>query len=209
MSYDRKRLQHHLRKVNVSTLKAEWNSNYHTVRWVKHQCLAEFLEGSNEIMRHNEHFWAALAYTSLLLSSTTLALEDTEGNQATTREDKEAMVQRAVFPHPTKEPVSLPTYRSGRHYQGVNKSAVYWVLFNQSQKNAPSPNRLNFSALLLISEWDARRVTTLIRQCGRSGHYPRAWKNVKGVILRKLNKLDYITVKFYWVISLLKYFRKV
>lgn len=45
--------------------------------------------------------------------SITLALKDTDGNQATTFKDKEDIVRRPVFPKPSEDPVVHPSSRSG------------------------------------------------------------------------------------------------
>lgn len=60
----------------------------------------------------------------------------------------------------------------------------------------------------MLWSWDAKRVTTLVRQCIRIGYHPRAWKTAKAVKLRKPNKLDYTMVKLYYIISLLNCLRK-
>lgn len=56
-------------------------------------------------------------------------------------------------------------------------------------------------------------ITTLLPQCIRLGHHLKASKRVKGVMPDGSNKLHYMTVKFYRVISIFncigKVFKKV
>lgn len=86
---------------------------------------------------------------------------------------------------------------------------VWKALFDQLQKKALGPDRLNFSALGMLWCWDVRRVTALIRQYIRIGYHTKSWKRAIEVMLRKPNKLDHMMVKSYRVIRLFNYFMKV
>lgn len=58
------------------------------------------------------------------MSSTTPALNDMKGNQATTVVDKEEMVRRAVFPELPVDPVSPSPPRPDTAHQDIDKVAV-------------------------------------------------------------------------------------
>lgn len=97
------------------------------------------------------------------MSSTTPALNDTEGNQATTLKNKEKMVRRVAFMRPPEDPVSLPHSKSGIVHQGIDTKTIWRVLYDQAQTKAPGPDHINFRALRLLYECDAVQVTAVIR----------------------------------------------
>lgn len=107
------------------------------------------------------------------------------------------------------DPVGTLPHREGRDYQWIDEAKVRRALLYQSQRKAPDPDRLSFSNLGLLWEWDASHITALIRHSLRLGHHPGAWKHAKKVMLRNPKKLNYTTVNTYCVISLLNYLGKV
>lgn len=126
-----------------------------------------------------------------------------------TLEDKEEMVGRADFPKQPEDPVGPPPPRAGVLHQGVDTKTVRQTLYDQAQTKAPGTGRINFRGLRLLWKYNSVRVMVLIMQCVRLSFHLRAWKTVKGIMLRKPNKIDYILVKSYRVISLLNCLGKV
>lgn len=136
--------------VNTFTLWAEWNSYYYTIRRAKRECWAAFLQGSHRILGDSEPCWKALRYTKPWASTTTPALKDPEGNMTTSLEDNAEMVGRVAFSRPPVDWVGLPPQQKSTAHQSVDESRVRRTLFDQSQKKAPGPDRLNFSMLQLL-----------------------------------------------------------
>lgn len=77
-------------------------------------------------------------------------------------QDRERIVRREAFLPPLSDPEDPLLYREGNAYQIVNKATVKMALFDESQNKAPVPDRLNFSPLRLLSNWDVRRIISLI-----------------------------------------------
>lgn len=75
---------------------------------------------------------------------------NTEGNRVVTLEKKEEVVGTAVFLHLLVDLVDPSSHRRGEAHQRIDETTVRKVLFDQSQKRPPAPDRLNFSALLLL-----------------------------------------------------------
>lgn len=93
------------------------------------------------------------------------------------------MIRRAAFPPPPADPMGPILHREGTTYQIVDEARVRKTSFDQSERKAPGPERLIFSALRLLWEWVASSAMTLICQCIRLRHHPRAWKRAKRVVL--------------------------
>ena len=119
------------------------------------------------------------------------------------------MIRRVMFPAPQGDSHPEIFQEEGRAYLKVTKAIVQRALDHQSTKKAPGPDKLNFLAIRLLWKWDAERVVCLIRQSIKMGYHPYAWRTVKGILLRKPNKLDYTQVKSYRIISLLNCLGKV
>jgi hypothetical protein len=83
------------------------------------------------------------------------------------------------------------------------------VIFTQSIKKAPGPDRLTFQAIKLLWGWDKPKISTLIQHCFRLGYHLQRWKLVKGILLRKSDKPNHLKAKNYRVISLLNCLGKV
>lgn len=159
-------------------------------------------------MRNTKRCWTALQYTKPWISSRTQVLKDMKDNQDTSIEDKEEMVRKSAFSKPPEDLVDPPPQRPGKVHQDINAVIFRQVPYNQAQKKAPRPDHINFRAMRLLWEWDVMQVTALIRQCIRLGFHRQAWKTAKGVMLRKPNKIEYMVVKTYRVISLLNFLGK-
>ena len=125
-----------------------------TLKRAKRECWQQFLLGEDDQesgpQGDTNRYWTALKYTNPSTQICTPALQDANGNWATTMESKEAMVQAKAFPSP---PQSVkPDVRPGigsTHLRITNKD-VRKALFNQAIKKAPGPSKLNFRAMRLL-----------------------------------------------------------
>lgn len=136
--------------MNAFTLKAERNFYYYKVRRTKRQCWVACLQGTDVVMGESKHCWIPLRYTKPWSLSTTPALEDSEGNEATMLKNKDRMIRKAAFLHPPTDPIELPPCCRSSVYQRVDEAIVWRALFHQSQKKAPDSDWINISALRLL-----------------------------------------------------------
>lgn len=81
---------------------------------------------------------------------------DFEDNQGTSLEDKEERFQKAAFVLSPADQEGLLPHGNGTCHQRVDETTVQKALFDQSQKKASDPDRLNFSMLRILWQWDAR-----------------------------------------------------
>lgn len=91
-----------------------------------------------------------MRYTKPWLSSTNYVLEDTEGNQAVTLEEKKEMVHKVTFLSLLADPIDTLPHRRGKAYQRFHQATVQSTPFNQLQKKAQGPDGLNISVLHLL-----------------------------------------------------------
>lgn len=110
--------------MNAFSLKVVRNTYYNNIRHTKRQFWRDFLQGSDETLEDSERYWMTLKYTKLGVLSTTPVLHDSEGNQATSLEDKATMVRQAAFPPPSADQVDLGVYWEGKAYHRVDKARV-------------------------------------------------------------------------------------
>jgi len=74
---------------------------------------------------------------------------------------------------------------------------------------APGPDKLLFGAIRLLWKLNKMRIVGLTKAAVRTRRYPAIWKCVRGAVIHKPGKEDYIKLKSYQTISLLSYMGKV
>jgi hypothetical protein len=151
--------------------------------------------------------WQALRYTNPRTDTATGALQDEDGNAATTIEAKEELIVAAAFPTPpADEPVNIPDTSNSAE---VTDDEIERAVWGPSTQKAAGPDLLGFAAVRLLWKWDQQRLCALVKTCIARGIHPDHWKVAKGVVLRKPGKPDYSKVKAYRVIALLNCIGKV
>jgi len=147
--------------------------------------------------------WQALRYTKPGGQQTTRALRSRDGVVAESWEDKVELIKEEAFPKPLKGVERKAQEEGGGMWKTISDEDIRLALFDQSVKKAPGPDRLGFKAIRLLWEWDALRITAIIKMTFRLRIHPRVWKEVRGVVIQKPNKPDYGVAKAYRVITLL------
>jgi hypothetical protein len=61
------------------------------------------------------------------------------------------------------------------------------VVFDQSIKKGPGPDKFEFKAIRLLWEWDAPRIIAIVKMSFRLGIHSQAWKEERGVVIAKPN----------------------
>ena len=84
----------------------------------------------------------------------TPALQDAQGNWATTMEGKEAMIRAKAFPSPPQSVGPEVRPEPGNTHLRITSEEVREALFNQSIRKAPGPTKLNFRAMRLLWSWE-------------------------------------------------------
>ena len=133
----------------------------------------------------------------------TPALNDPDGNIATSMKAKEALICRSA---PPKPPISLgpePLVLPGVAHIGVTEVKIAHALMSQSATKAPGPDKINFRILRMIWDWDKIRITSMVQQVICLGYHAKEWKKARGILLEKHGKRDFGLVQSYRVISLL------
>jgi hypothetical protein len=121
---------------------------------------------------------------------------------------KEDMLRQESFPpNDSDQYYKLPPV--GRARTRVTEQAVERVLYFQSVKKAPGPDKLSFGAIWLLLKRDKERIVRLTRAAMRTGRNPAVWKRVSSVVTCKPRKDDYTKLKAYRSISLLSCMGKV
>jgi hypothetical protein len=191
------------------------NSFYRTIRRAKRECWQDFLMGNEgpsikdrPDIGDTARCWTALRYTTPRLNLATPTLEGSQGQVATTIEEKETLIRETAFPAAPEADLAQIA-QPGVMHQPIGIEQVRKAIFSQSVQKAPGVDKLNFRALRLLWELDAPRVIALVRQCFRLGTHPKAWKVARGILLQKPNKPDHTLVKAYRVISLLNCLGKI
>jgi hypothetical protein len=77
------------------------------------------------------------------------------------------------------------------------------MLYSQSVKKAPGPDKLSFGAVRLLWKWEKERIVDLAKATIRTGRDPAVWKQASGVVIRKPGKNNYTKLKAYRTISVL------
>jgi hypothetical protein len=95
---------------------------------------------------------------------------------AITIEEKEAIFMNQAFPDLSKESNSTLSVLelNIRNNDFIIEKEIEKVLFKQSIKKAPGPDKLNFKAIRLLWSWDKSRITALILQCLNQGFHSKA-----------------------------------
>ena len=138
----------------------------------------------------------------------TPALQDAQGNWATTMEGKEAMIRAKAFPSPPQSVGPEVRPEPGNTHLRITSEEVREALFNQSIRKTPGPTKLNFRAIRLLWSWEEQRIIDVVKHSLRLRHHPKRWKLTRGVLLHKSGKPK-DQVKSYRVIYLLECMGKV
>jgi hypothetical protein len=95
--------------------------------------------------------WTALKYTKPRTNGTTPTLRGPppENKEATSFNDKEALIREIAFPLAPRD-MAYDSRPRGTMHQQVTTKVVWWALFSQAIKKAPGVDRLNFRALWLL-----------------------------------------------------------
>jgi len=131
----------------------------------------------------------------------TKALKSRGGEVAESWEEKAELIKEEAFPKPLKGVERKAWKEGGGIWNMITEEDIREAVFGQSVKKAPGPNRLGFKAIRLLWQWDVPRIIGIVQTTFRLGIHPRAWKEVKGVVIPKPNKLDYGLAKAYTVIT--------
>ena len=170
------------------------------IRQAKKTCWNNFVQGAS-----GEDIWKAAQYTKPRRVNTMRPLYDEDGTVAYSRIEKEAMIVRTAFPAaPPMDPDFIPPKAdSGKADLLVNRMLVERLLKKCSNQSAPGPDKLSYTIIKMLFQWNAERVCNLIAACIRQGYHPRAWRTAKGVVIPKPGKPDYGKARAHRVISLL------
>jgi hypothetical protein len=118
------------------------------------------------------------------------------------------MLRRESFP-PNDDDQYYKLPPAGNAHTRVTEQAVERSLCSQSVKKAPGPDKLSFSAMRLLGNWDKERIVRLMKAAIRTGRHPVVWKRASGVVIPKPGKDDYMLLKAYRSILLLSCMGKV
>jgi hypothetical protein len=116
------------------------------------------------------------------------------------------MIIRTAFPAaPPTNPAFRPLEaKSGKAYLLVNRTLVDILRRKYSNQIAPGPDKIGYTVIKILFQWDPGRVCTLTATCIRQGYHPKAWQTAKeAVVILKPGKLDYGKARAHRVISLL------
>jgi len=174
-----------------------------SIRQSKRKMWSEYLQN----LRGAE-VWRAVRYANPRAGMTMEALTDREGKEANTSQEKEEMLRRESFP-PNDDDQYYELLPAGSPPTHITEQAVERALFTQLVKKAPGPDKLTFSAILLLWKWDKERMVRLTKAAIRTGRHPSVWKRASGVVIRKPGKDDYTQLKAYRSISLVSCMGKV
>jgi len=174
-----------------------------SIRRSKSQMRSDYLQNLQ-----GAEVWRAAQYTNPRAGRTVEALTDREGRQANTAAEKEEMLRRESFP-PNDNDQYYERPPAGSAHTRVTEQAVERSLLSQSVKKAPGPDKLSFGAKRVLWKWDIERIVRLMKAGIRTGRHPAVWKCASSVVIRKLGKEDYTTLKAYRSISLLSCMGKV
>jgi uncharacterized protein involved in tolerance to divalent cations len=156
-----------------------------------------------------DQVWQALRYSKPRGQQTMKVLKSRDGVVVESWEDKVELIKEKAFPKPLKGVERKAQEDGGGMWKTITDEGIQVALFNQSVKKAPGPDRLGFKAIRLLWEWDAPRIIAVVKMTFRLGIHPRVWKEARGVVIPKPNKLDYGVAKAYRVIMLLNCLGKV
>jgi len=111
------------------------------------------------------------------------ASTDRESKHANTSLEKEKMQSHESFhPNDGNQYYELPL--TGSAHTRFTVKAVDRVLYSQSVKKSPGPDKLSFGAKWLLWKWDKERIVRLTRLAIRTGRNPAEWKRASDMVIR-------------------------
>ena len=115
---------------------------------------------------------------------------------ATTVEEKAALITEIAFPTVMESgEMAAHSTAVGHWHLQIRRNTVWKALFTQAPQKAPGADRISFKALRMLWDWNADRLVALARQCARLEVHLQAWKTIRGMMLKKSDKMNYSLIK--------------
>jgi len=117
--------------------------------------------------------WQALRYLKPGGQQTTKALKSRSGEVAESWEDKAELIKEEAFPKPMRSVQRKAQEEGGEMWKKITDEDIREALFNPSVQMAPGLDRLGFTVIRLLWDWDSQRIINIVKVFFRLGIHPR------------------------------------